>query len=79
MPSSRRTPAGIRERFLRRIGHDTPFDRLFDFLPEVSFFAKDHEFRLMCASRRFLERFGFCNEAQVVGRNDFEFFPAAAR
>lgn len=64
-----------RDRFLSSISHDTPFYRLFDLLPEVSFFAKDRDFRLMCASRRFLDRFGFRDEAQMVGRDDFELFP----
>src|SRR5438309_1021810 len=61
-----------RERFLRRIGTDTPFYRLFDLMPDVSFFAKDRNFRLMCANRRFVERFGFRDESQVVGKDDFE-------
>jgi AraC-like DNA-binding protein len=50
--------------------------RLFDHLPEVSFFAKDRAFRLMCASRRFIERFGFRDEVQLIGKDDFELFPA---
>jgi AraC-like DNA-binding protein len=29
----------------------------------------------MCASRRFLERFGFKTEEEIVGRDDFELFP----
>ncbi|MDB6174546.1 MAG: hypothetical protein JWL59_3857 [Chthoniobacteraceae bacterium] len=64
-----------RKRFLDRISHETPFYRLFDFLPEISFFVKDHEFRLMCASQRFLERFGFHDETQVIGKDDFQLFP----
>jgi PAS domain S-box-containing protein len=64
-----------RESFLRRIGPDTPFYRLFDYMPDVAFFAKDRHFRLVCASRRFVERFGFKEEAQLVGRDDFELFP----
>jgi AraC-like DNA-binding protein len=71
-----RLPArSARDRFLHRIGAETPFYRLFDHLPEISFFAKDHAFRLMCASRPFLDRFGFRSEAQIVGRDDFELFP----
>ena len=64
-----------RDRFLRCIGSETPFYRLFDHLPDVSFFAKDRHFRLMCASRQFIERFGFREESQLVGRDDFELFP----
>jgi PAS domain S-box-containing protein len=67
--------ASTREQFLRSIGTETPFYRLFDHLPEVSFFAKNRQFKLMCANQRFLERFGFQNEAEVVGKDDFELFP----
>ena len=70
-----REAAALRERFVRRISAKTPFYQLFDHLQEISFFAKDRQFRLMCASQRFLERFGFSSETEVVGRDDFELFP----
>jgi AraC-like DNA-binding protein len=66
----------MRERFLQRIGAQTPFYRLFDLMPDVAFFAKDSEFRLMCASQRFIERVGLREEWQVIGRDDFELFPS---
>jgi AraC-like DNA-binding protein len=75
MPASHLTHAQTRERFLRRIGTETPFYRLFDVMPDISFFAKDRQSRLMCASRRFIERFGFRSEAQVIGKDDFALFP----
>jgi AraC-like DNA-binding protein len=65
-----------RARFLQRIGFDTPFYRLFDHMPDVSFFAKDRDFRLMCASQHFIERFGFREETQVIGKDDFALFPS---
>lgn len=65
----------LRERFLTRISPDTAFYRLFDPMPDVSFFAKDSQFRIMGASRRFYERFGFTEEAQIIGKDDFELFP----
>lgn len=65
-----------RERFLKSLSADTPFYRLFDHMPDVAFFAKDRQFRLMCASRRFVERFGLRDESQVIGRDDFDLFPA---
>src|SRR5688572_26282304 len=68
--------AGLsRERFLARISADTAFYRLFDPMPDVAFFAKDHRFRIMGASRQFFERFGFSEEAQIIGKDDFELFP----
>ncbi len=69
-------PSVDRERFLSRIGPGTPFYALFDRIPGVSFFAKDLNFRLMCANQAFVERFGFAEEAQIVGKDDFQLFPA---
>lgn len=76
MPAVRRPVLSVREKFLRRLGSATPFYRLFDLMPDVSFFAKDGQCRLMCASQRFIERFGFRDEAQVIGKDDFALFPA---
>lgn len=67
--------AALRARFIRRVSAESPFYRLFDHLPDLAFFAKDREFRLMCASRRFIERFGFANEDDIVGKTDFDLFP----
>lgn len=64
-----------RSRFIEQIGAETPFYRLFDFLPDVSFFAKDRNFRFVCASQPFVERFGLKDEAQVLGKDDFALFP----
>lgn len=70
------SPAALRERFIRRVSADSPFYRLFDHLPDLAFFAKDGESRFMCASRRFIERFGISDEVEIVGKNDFDLFPA---
>jgi AraC-like DNA-binding protein len=70
------TALAIRDRFLRRIDTRTPFYRLFDHMPDVSFFAKDRQFRFMCASQHFIERFGFREEAQVIGQDDYALFPS---
>jgi AraC-like DNA-binding protein len=70
------TRKAARDQFIEEIGADTPFYRLFDFLPDVSFFAKDRYFRFVCASRPFVERFGLRNEAQVLGKDDFALFPS---
>ncbi len=76
MSLDREESLAIRERFLNRIGSETPFYRLFDLMPDISFFAKDREFRFVCASQRFIERFGFRDEWQVIGRDDFDLFPS---
>lgn len=69
------SPSTLRERFIRRVSVDSPFYQLFDHLPDLAFFAKDSQFRFMCASRRFMERFGIVSEVGIVGKNDFDLFP----
>ncbi|RFC44096.1 MAG: AraC-type DNA-binding protein/PAS domain-containing protein [Verrucomicrobia bacterium] len=65
----------LRARFLQQIGPDTPFYQLFEHLPDIAFFAKDSECRIVGASRLFYERLGFHEEAQILGKDDFELFP----
>jgi PAS domain S-box-containing protein len=65
-----------RSNFLVSIGEQSPFYRLFDHLPDVAFFVKDSSFRIMGASRLFFERFGFHAESEIIGKDDFELFPA---
>lgn len=48
---------------------------LFEFLPNLLYFAKDKELRLMAGNRAFVLRCGFANESELVGRTDREIFP----
>ena len=68
-------PYNARTRFLRSIAADNQFYALLDYLPGVTFFAKDLDYRFVCANREFYERFGFSSEAEIVGKNDFDLFP----
>ena len=65
----------LRARFVRRMAVESAFYRLFDHMPDVAFFAKDENFRFMCANRRFVERFGLGCEEEIVGMTDFDLFP----
>ncbi len=70
------TPAeSLKSEFLLQISPSSHFEVLFDHLPGVSFFAKYRDFRLVAANRAFWERLGAKNEAEVIGKNDFELFP----
>lgn len=69
------TAANLRRAFLRKMADESSFYRLFDHLSGISFFAKDRRFRIVCASRHFIERFGLEDEAQIVGKTDFDIFP----
>ena len=65
----------LRTRFLKAMAEDSPFYLLMDHMPGVSFFAKDAQFRIVCANRHFYERFGCREESEMVGKTDFELFP----
>ncbi|MDA7915929.1 AraC family transcriptional regulator [Verrucomicrobia bacterium] len=62
-------------RFLRSIAEDSHFHLLLEYIPGVSFFAKNDKSQIMRANRNFLERFGFKEEFEIIGRSDFELFP----
>lgn len=66
----------VRTRFLRSIAPDSQFYRLLDHLPGISFFAKNRRFQIMCANRHFVESLGFKSEEEIVGKEDFDLFPA---
>jgi AraC-like DNA-binding protein len=65
-----------RDAFLQQIGPTTPIYQLFEHLSDIAFFAKDAQCRIVCASRLFFERFGFQEEAEILGKDDFELFPS---
>lgn len=48
---------------------------LFESLPNLLYFAKDRDLRLMAANRAFVERCGFQDCSEMVGRSDLEIFP----
>ena len=68
-------PSQLRETFLKRMGPETPIYHLFDRIPGVSFFAKDRQFRIVCANDHFIARFGFSDEIEIIGKDDFQLFP----
>lgn len=51
------------------------FQRLFDHLPGVYFFAKNREGRLMFASQGLLERYQMLDDSEFIGRTDFDINP----
>ena len=69
-------PHPARARFLRALAPEHSYHALLDRLPGVAFFAKDRDSRLMAANHQFFERFGFRSEAAIVGKDDFDLFPA---
>ncbi len=58
---------------LDELGGQSSLIRLFDPLPNVSFYAKDRASRLFAANPVFLRHHGFQNEWQVIGLSDHDF------
>ncbi|MBB5037957.1 AraC family transcriptional regulator [Prosthecobacter dejongeii] len=71
MPS----PEQLRDRFLRALAPESQFYRLLDHLPGISFFAKNSRFQIVCANQHFVESVGHQNEADLIGKEDFDLFP----
>lgn len=60
------------------MGGPQQFQQLFEHLPGVSFFVKDRQSRMICASQPFWEHLGAKSEAEIVGKTDDDFFPPHA-
>lgn len=78
MTTPARPPANLaRQRFLAAVDTDRHFFRLFDHLPGVLFFAKDHDGRLFAANEALLRQYGYDRERehQFYGLTDFELLP----
>jgi len=65
----------LRASFLAELADATQMARMFEHIPGVSFFAKNCACQLMLGNSHFYSRFGFHDEAEVVGRTDYELFP----
>ena len=65
------------EAFFRQIGSLQQLVRLFDMMPDVSFFMKDREARFMALNRLGCEFCKVKSEREALGKTDKDFFPAA--
>jgi PAS domain S-box-containing protein len=65
----------LRLRLFNSIDHEEHFNRLFDYLPDVHFFAKDREGRILFASSGLVRLYGYSSEESFIGRTDFELLP----
>lgn len=53
------------------------FQRLFDHIPDVHFFAKDGEWHLMFASHGLLQRYQMPDDSEFIGLTDFDLNPGS--
>lgn len=65
----------LRRRLFNAVEPDGHFNRLFDYLPGVHFFAKDRDGRILFASSGLVRLYGYESEESLVGRTDFDFLP----
>lgn len=65
----------LRRRLFENIDHEAHFNRLFDYLPGVHFFAKDREGRILFANSSLIHLYGYKSEEALIGRTDFELLP----
>jgi AraC-like DNA-binding protein len=60
----------FQQRFFERMGGMEQFRLLFEHLPEIGFFAKDHECRIVAASPLTVRWAGCQTEEEMLGRHD---------
>lgn len=61
--------------FFKKLGPADQILALFNYQPNLSFFAKDREGRFMALNRRGCEYCGVASEAEAIGKTDHDFFP----
>lgn len=61
--------------FIERIRPDSLYHLLFEHLPDVCFFAKDLEGKILACNGELLKRFGFSRDEQIIGKTDFDIHP----
>ena len=64
----------MQEQFITRLSPDDQFFKIFDLLPEVSFYLKDRLSRFMVINRKGCEICGVAKEEDAIGKTDHDFF-----
>jgi AraC-like DNA-binding protein len=72
------SPKSIQSAFFASMTDPQAFRLMFDQQPNVFFFVKDRESRLVAASEPMWTRLGLEGEAAVIGRLDEDFYPEQA-
>ena len=66
----------IREAFFRRLDHPLLAEHLFDQVPDIVFFVKDHHGRYVAANKTLCQRCGVKTKDEIIGKKIDELFPA---
>lgn len=67
--------SSIQSDFAQRLRDPWEFSRLFDFLPDLYFYAKDRHSRFVKVSQPLLHMRGLQHEEQILGKSDFDIHP----
>lgn len=70
-------PETLQADFFRRAQNPIVFTELFDVLPRIYLFIKDHRHRFIKVNRGLVQLLGCRDESDVIGRTDFDFLPPA--
>lgn len=73
--SSAPAPLAAQTAFFLRAKNPVVFTELFDVLPNIFLFIKDRRHRYMKVNRALASLHGCANEAEMLGRTDFDFNP----
>ncbi|TWT33350.1 AraC family transcriptional regulator [Blastopirellula retiformator] len=65
----------LQRQFFERMGTRHQLQNLYDALPDVFFFTKNRESRMIWANRQLVRRLGASDEKELIGAYDWEFFP----
>ena len=67
--------ARLKSNFLARMHSPQQMQMLFNYLPDIYFFAKDREGRFIMGNDLFVRQCGARSEDEIIGKNDYDYFP----
>ena len=66
----------FQSQFMAQLADPLAVRAIFEHLPDISFFVKDRQGKIVAVSSSVLHRLGLSRESEFVGRTDAEFYPA---
>jgi AraC-like DNA-binding protein len=62
----------VRDEFLEQLKSQSGIEKLFEYISDVHFWAKNLQFRFVLASQSVAEKCGCANEKEMIGKTDFD-------
>ena len=66
----------FQSQFMAQLADPLAIRAIFEHLPDISFFVKDRQGKIVAVSSSVLHRLGLSRESEFVGKTDAEFYPA---